>query len=180
MPDARRLDEALRQVLTAKVDARICIDLGTQTLRRHAGVLHVVPREPPLPANFSRCWREERTLIIPELHATLEMRRRRGAGIALDALLARPVTLRMRRGGEKLQPDAARPRRHVKDLLQERGVPPWRRDRVPFLWSGERLVWVAGLGVDCAFHARAGRPGVMPLWVEQPHDTDQGAEGENP
>ena len=170
MPDARRLDEALRQALTAKRDARVCIELGTQALRRHAGVLHVVPLGPSLPADFSRPWREERRLAVPELHATLEMRRRRGAGIALAALLAKPVTLRMRRGGEKLQPDTARPRRPVKDLFQERGVPPWRRDRLPFLWSGNRLVWVAGLGVDCAFHAGTGEMGVMPIWLERDAD----------
>ena len=170
MPDARRLDEALRQVLTAKEDARVCIALGApgaQVLRRHAGVLHVVTTAPPVPAGFSRSWRDERRLNVPELHAALEMRRRRGAGIALELLLAKPVTLRLRRGGEKLQPDAARPRRAVKDLLQEQGVPPWRRERLPFLWSGNRLVWVAGLGVDCAFQARPGAPGVAPAWIEQ-------------
>lgn len=170
MPDARRLDEALRQVLTAKEDARVGIalgTLGTQALRRHAGVLHVVTAAPPVPEGFSRPWREERRLNVPELHAALEMRRRRGAGIALELLLAKPVTLRLRRGGEKLQPDAARPRRAVKDLLQEQGVPPWQRERLPFLWSGNRLVWVAGLGVDCAFQARPGAAGVAPAWIEQ-------------
>ena len=183
MPDARRLHEALRQVLTAKVDARVCINVGGMTLRRYAGALHVVapsPLESPLLADFSRRWRDERRLAVPELHAALEMRRRRGAGIALDALLAKPVTLRMRRGGEKLQPDAARPRRHVKDLLQEQGVPPWLRDRVPFLWSGERLVWVAGLGVDCAFRAGAGAAGVTPRWVEQGQGTRGAVERAKP
>lgn len=175
MPDARRLNEALRQVLTAQGDAQICVELGAQTLRRHAGVLHLVAPAsglPKLPKDFSRPWREERRLVIPELDAVLEMRRRRGAGIALDALMAKPVTLRLRRGGEKLQPDASRPRRAVKALLQEHGVPPWQRDRLPFLWSGNRLVWVAGLGVDCVFHACAGVPGVMPYWVEQATESE--------
>lgn len=166
MPDARRLDEALRQVRTAKIDARVSISVGEHTLRRHAGVLHVVAMQPPAPAPaaWSRRWRGEASLRVPELHAELRMQPRRGAGIARDALVAKPVTLRLRRGGEKLQPDAARPRRHVKDLLQEQGVPPWERDRLPFLWSGDRLVWVAGLGIDCAYHAVAGMPGVLPGW----------------
>ena len=167
MPDARRLDEALRQAMTAKADARVCIEWGEHTLRRFAGALHVVPAAQPLAADFSRRWHGERRLLVPELHAALEMRRKRGAGIDLEKLLAKPVILRLRRGGEKLQMDAARPRRHIKDLFQELGVPPWQRDRLPFLWSGERLVWVAGLGIDCAFHAHAGAVGVMPRWVEQ-------------
>ena len=166
MPGARRLDEALRQVTTAKIDARVCIGLGEHSLRRFSGALHVVTAQRSIAKEFSRRWREERRLVIPELHAALEMRRKRGAGIDLEKLLANPVTLRLRRGGEKLQPDAARPRRHVKDLFQEQGMPPWRRERLPYLWSGERLVWVAGLGIDCAFHAAAGRAGVTPRWVE--------------
>ncbi len=166
MPDARRLDEALRQVTTAKSDARVCIALGGHTLRRFAGALHVVVAQSPVKKDFSQRWRDERHLVIPELQATLEMRARRGAGIDLLKLLTKPVTLRLRRGGEKLQPDAARPRRHVKDLFQEQNVPPWRRERLPYLWSGERLVWVAGLGIDCAFQARAGLAGVVPHWIE--------------
>ena len=171
MPDARRLDEALRQALVAKADARVCIALGTQALRRYAGELHVVPwplgpKTARVPADFMRPWHDERRVDIPELHGVLEMRRRRGAGIDLAKLLAKPVTLRLRAGGEKLQPDAARPCRPIKDLLQMHGVPPWQRNRLPFLWSGERLVWVAGLGIDCAFRACAGAPGVMPRWIE--------------
>lgn len=169
MPDARRLDEALRQALTAKIDARVCIDLGTHSLRRFAGTLQVAitqPRQLPGAKAFSRRWREEQRLVIPELQGALEMRRRRGAGIDLEKLLAKPVTVRLRRGGEKLQPDAARPRRQVKDLFQEHSVPPWRRERLPYLWSGERLVWVAGLGIDCAFKAHTGAAGVMPHWVD--------------
>jgi tRNA(Ile)-lysidine synthase len=170
MPDARRLEEALRQATAARADARVCVAVGSLSLRRYAGALHVVPivpLTPELPADFSRRWHDERRVVIPELRGVLEMRRRRGAGIALDKLLAKPVSLRVRRGGEKLQPDAARPRRPVKDLLQEQHVPPWRREHLPFLWSGERLVWVAGLGIDCAFQAGAGAAGVVPQWVER-------------
>lgn len=171
MPDARRLAEALRQVIGAKADARVCVVLGAHELRRYRGVLHVVPRRFASGAKLARPWHEERQVEVPEWEGVLEMRRRRGAGIDLEKLLAKPVTLRSRRGGEKLQPDAARPRREVKDLLQMHGVPPWARDTLPFLWSGDRLVWVAGIGIDCAFRARAGQPGVVPHWIAR-HDAD--------
>ncbi len=164
MPDARRLGEALRQTLTAKAGARVCVDLGAHQLRRFGGALHVTLTQTAMVEGFARSWQRERRLAVPELNATLEMRARRGAGIDLAKLTAKPVTLRLRCGGEKLQPDAARPRRHVKDLFQEQGVPPWQRERLPYLWSGDTLVWVAGLGVDCAFAARVGAPAVVPLW----------------
>ncbi len=168
MPDARRLNEALRQVLTATGDARVSVAIGAHVLRRFAGKLYVTPTLRPLPGNLSWQWREERRLALPELGAMLGMRRQRGMGIELARLLSKPVVLRLRQGGEKLQLDAARPRRAVKDLFQEHGVPPWQRERLPYLWSGERLVWVAGLGIDCAFQARAGMPGVVPQWTMPP------------
>ena len=52
--------------------------------------------------------------------------------------------MRLRAGGERLQPDARRPRRTLKNLFQEAGVPPWERDRLPLLFCGDDLVWVPG------------------------------------
>lgn len=168
MPDTRRLEEALRQVVTAKQDARVSIALGGHTLRRFSGRLHVVlVQQRPVLNNVALRWHLQPRLEVPELQAVLEMRRKRGAGIDLEKLLAQPVVLRLRRGGEKLRIDGARPRRHLKALFQQQGVPPWRRDRLPCLWSGEHLVWVAGLGVDSAFQARPGAAGVVPRWVER-------------
>ncbi|OQX03010.1 MAG: hypothetical protein BWK73_40830, partial [Thiothrix lacustris] len=36
----------------------------------------------------------------------------------------------------------------LKHLLQEWGVPPWERERLPLVYVGERLVWVVGLSVQ--------------------------------
>ena len=72
--------------------------------------------------------------------------------------------MRLRSGGERLQPDARRPRRTLKNLFQEAGVPPWQRERLPLLFSGETLVWAPGLGVDAAYQAPAKALGVLPEW----------------
>jgi tRNA(Ile)-lysidine synthase len=70
----------------------------------------------------------------------------------------------MRRGGERLKPEPGRPRRALKNLFQEAGVPPWRRERLPLLYCGEDLVWVPGLGIDARYRAAAGAPGLLPEW----------------
>jgi len=44
--------------------------------------------------------------------------------------------------------------------LQETGVPPWERERLPLLCCGERVAWVAGLGVDVAFACAPGEGGI--------------------
>jgi len=88
----------------------------------------------------------------------------RGGGIDAARFDSGVVSVRARSGGERLQPDARRPRRTLKNLFQEAGIPPWRRDRLPLVYCGDDLVWVPGLGVDCRYRARAGARGVVPEW----------------
>ncbi|MEF8707789.1 MAG: tRNA lysidine(34) synthetase TilS [Candidatus Accumulibacter propinquus] len=94
-----------------------------------------------------------------------------GIGISYRLLRSAPVCLRRRLGGERIQPDPRRPLRSLRKLLQEAGVPPWDRARLPLLWSGERLVWVAGIGIDAAFACAPEEPGVMPVWETAPQPT---------
>jgi tRNA(Ile)-lysidine synthase len=164
MPPAERLEEALRQALEARGDARVRVDLGGASLRRFGGRLYVVRAAPAAPQGFARRWRGEREIALPELGGVLEMRRTRGKGLSLVRLRGAPVTVRVRAGGERLRPDPRRPRRTLKNLLHERGVPPWERERLPLLFHGERLAWAAGVGADCTYSAQPGELGVEPCW----------------
>src|SRR5712675_402445 len=79
-------------------------------------------------------------------------------------LRAAAVTVRLRRGGERLRLDARRPRRTLKNLFQEQGVPPWRRDRLPLVFCGEELVSIPGIGDACEFRAAPGEAGLIVTW----------------
>lgn len=164
MPNAARLDEALRQALTAKQDARVRMELGGLELRRFEHRLHVVAGVKEPAAGHARRWRGEKRIALPELGGVLAMKPVRGAGISLARLRGRPLTIRVRRGGERLQPDCRRPRRSLKNLLQEARVPPWLRGRVPLLFCGDELVWAAGIGVDCRYQAAHAEAGVRAAW----------------
>ncbi|HET9403666.1 MAG TPA: tRNA lysidine(34) synthetase TilS [Burkholderiales bacterium] len=164
MPATERLDEALRQMIGAKQDARVAIGLKGAKLQRYKDCIHVV-RAQKLPRPRSRRWRGEKCLELPEFDGTLSLKRSAGRGISLARLEGRAVTVRLRSGGERLQPDCRRPRRSLKNLLQELGMPPWRRERLPLIYCGERLVWAAGIGVDCAFQAQSAEPALFPEWL---------------
>jgi len=164
MPGTERLDEALRQALTAKQDARVLVELGDFTLRRHAGRLHLVRARGAPPAHYEKLWRGEKKMALPELGGVLTLARATGAGISLSRLGGGVVTIRLRRGGERLQPNCRRPRRSLKNLLQEARMPPWQREYIPLIFCGGKLVWAARIGVDCAFQAAAGEAAVEPTW----------------
>lgn len=164
MPAADRLDEALRQAVTAKQDARVLVELGGARLRRFAGRLYVVREAGPPPALRARPWHGERKVALLELGGVLLLPRGQGAGISLARLRGRPVTIDVRHGGERLQPDCRRPRRSLKNLLQEARIPPWQRARIPLIFCDGELVWAAGIGVDCAYRSAADEPALRPLW----------------
>ena len=38
-------------------------------------------------------------------------------------------------------------------------------ERLPLMFCGGKLVWVAGLGVDCDFQAKGGEAAILPGWA---------------
>jgi tRNA(Ile)-lysidine synthase len=164
-PEARWLEEALRQLATADTGSETCVGTRDGEVHVYRGELHVVRHRPPV-ADGAVPWRGEETL--PWGGAPVVLRSTLGIGISYRLLSGAPVCLRRRLGGERLQPDPRRPLRTLRKLLQEAGVPPWERARLPLLWSGERLVWVAGIGIDAAFACAPGEPGLAPVWETAP------------
>ena len=109
-------------------------------------------------------WRGEARLEIPALGGELRFRKARGKGIDRKRLEGGQVQVRLRSGGERLRLDARRPRRTLKNLFQETGVPPWERERMPLLFCGAELVWAPRLGVDAAWRASKTAAGIVPEW----------------
>ncbi len=161
MPNELRLDECVRQARDAR-GGRFAVNLGRYELRGHAGELHVVAVAAPPAADLRVEWKGEPRLELTGLGATLVMKEVRGKGISLKKLLAAPVTVRLRQGGERLRPHPAGPRRSLKNLLQEARLQPWLRGRLPLLFCGESLVFVPGIGVAAEFGARGREAGVEP------------------
>lgn len=163
-PSATRLEDMLHQLLSAKQDAQIKIPLESFELRRFLGRAWVIPAPCRPGAGLSYVWQGENELKLNELGGTLIFWPVHGQGISRARLEEAPVTLRLRQGGERLQPDCKRPRRSLKNLFQEAGIPPWMRQTLPLLYSGENLAAGLGIGIDCAFQARPDEPGIMLEW----------------
>ena len=67
------------------------------------------------------------------------------------------LTVRFRMGGEEIRPVGHPCTHKLKKLLQQKGVVPWMRDRIPLLWSGSRLVAVGDLWIAAEVADRQGQ-----------------------
>jgi tRNA(Ile)-lysidine synthase len=154
-PSEAKLVEMLKQLTSSGERTRV--EHGGKALRVYRGRL-AADQGPPAP--FAAVpWKGERRLRIPALGG--ELRFKAGEGIASRHLKAGTFQVRARSGGERLQLHPRRPRRTLKNLFQEAGVPSWARERTPLLFCGDDLVWVPGLGVDVRYQGR----GLTPEWV---------------
>lgn len=159
-PSEAKLAEMVRQLAAGGSGALLEHDGARWRLYRGKLVAAGTP-----PKSFSPVpWRGERRLPLPALGGELLFRRVHGGGIDAERLKRREMLVRLRGGGERLQPDARRPRRTLKNLFQEAAVPAWQRERLPLIFDGDALVWAPGLGIDARYQAKRARAGWLPEW----------------
>ncbi len=144
-PTHQVLERLVTEVLPAEPDAEPLLTWGEGNaaveLRRYRNLLHVFAPLPVLPEALS--WSTERgSLTLPGPLGALELVASGGKGLPRDRL--KDVQVRFRNGGELVKA-AGRPTRPLKKFLQEAGIPPWLRERVPLLYVGGELVAVADL-----------------------------------
>ena len=75
------------------------------------------------------------------------------------------LTVKARIGGERISPLGQSHTRELKKLLQEEGIVPWMRDRLPLIYSGDRLVAVGDLWLAAD---AVSNPGIVVCWAGRP------------
>lgn len=131
---------------------------------RYRGCLYLLaPEQQWKPESLTWQPAREPTLLLPgngNLSADLP------ASESLWAAKAR-LHVRYRVGGERMRLPG-RPTKALKALLQEAGVPPWLRERLPLLYEGDELVCIPAVGNQVASIAVSGWAGRGVTW--QPPD----------
>lgn len=165
LPPTARLQEIAGPLLAARADAhpavvwpgaRVELHAGLLTLRSGAGAPGAPPGTVPVAVagdGIAWRWRAAPVCVLPGGLGQIELKADAHGPVNLGALPAR-LTIRWRRGGERLAIAPGGPRRTLKSLLREAGLPPGQRTRLPLVYSGARLVAVADLWLDESLHAR--------------------------
>ncbi|WP_237065977.1 tRNA lysidine(34) synthetase TilS [Microbulbifer guangxiensis] len=151
-PNAQQLAELEQQLASAEADRLPAVPLGRLVARRFRDRLFLTPVLPEVPEDFSVSWDGRHPLLLP------------GEG-CLGPLPGWPATeysVRFRRGGERARPLERQHSQTLKKLLQEYGLEPWLRERVPLIFEGERLLAVGDLFLCEGWGSEA--PEALPDW----------------
>ncbi|MGB8713232.1 MAG: tRNA lysidine(34) synthetase TilS, partial [Onishia taeanensis] len=155
---------ALDEQLAARRDAQVRVTWPGAEARCWREGLYLQRPLAELPAGWQVDWDGQAVLETPLGWLSMRLERRRAGGRSGERGCYR---VRARQGGEVLRL-AGRGRRDLKRLLQEAGLPPWRRQALLVVWDGDVVAAVFDPRVAAVLTCSAG------YWAE---DCSCGVEG---
>lgn len=132
-------------LLHAASDAEAEFAWSGAVIRRWRRLLHAGLRRAPLPQDWQASWDGREPLPLPT-----------GGTLTLQGATAFDATLRVhaRHGGERITLPGREHSHTLKHVLQDLGVPPWVRERLPLLSDADGAVLAAGdLACSAGFEA---------------------------
>jgi len=161
-PSAQQLERVLTDVIPARIDAQPLVRWPGAAIRRYRNGLYLLPEK--LATALDATTALSGALSLGAGLGALQLVKNAEVGVS-STLVDAGLEVRVRQGGEKFRPVGQVHTRKLKKLLQEEGIVPWMRDRLPLIYSGEQLVAVGDLWLaDDA----AARPGVAVRWTDRP------------
>jgi tRNA(Ile)-lysidine synthase len=162
LPSRVVIERILEELLESDGVSSPLVHWPDAEVRRYRNCLYAMAPPPAHVVEQIFCWAPEFPLSLENAGGELTASREQGAGLVLPDV--GQITIRFRQGGEQLQPAGRQHHHRLKKLLQEWGVPPWERNRIPLVYVGDTLVAVAGLCVTEGFHAGADETGWLLRW----------------
>ena len=160
MPSKDLLDELLRQVLTAKKDASLKIELSNDyEIRRYKDEIYLIHKNKQTHKNYEIVWNGEPEILLPN-GTKLKFKKVKGRGISFTKVKDKKLIISNRKGGEFFKPDSKRPTKKIKQLLQESDLPPWERENLPLIFVGDELASVPNFGIDIKFQTKPKEAGL--------------------
>ena len=154
-PPGRRIDSFIEQLHHSDEDRQPALDWNPAVMRKWRN--HVWLERKPRPETGWECeWRQGTSIDLPEGIGTLE----------IIGTTAPPAPLRLSAGnpGDSLQPAGEHHHRNVRQLLAERGVPPWQRDDWPRIWLAGTLAGIADVWQSADLEALLNGAGARLKW----------------
>ncbi len=163
MPNTMHLDEIVQQLLHAKQDANINIQLQHLTLKRYQQRAYLV--KPLNKQAVEMVWKGEASVNLLDGNV-LCFEQKLGTGLSLKLLDDQLLVSNIRQP-KVFKISANRPSKTLKHLYQEAGIPPWQRTQIPLIYFKNTLVYIPNIGVLHHMQAKSDELGLVISWVNE-------------
>lgn len=187
LPSKKILEQIIHRVLPARADAMPLVswkrdDIHCQ-VRKYRDILYLIDASAlakqagetePMLANAQYQLTEIQPLPLPSIQSVIQLvpATQISTRTAFDrqALLAQPLSVRFRKGGERFRRIADGQSRSLKHWFQEQGIPPWERSRLPLIYRGEELIQVGNVIVNNTLISDDGNNSLIIDWITKDVD----------
>jgi len=168
MPAKAIAERVASEVLEARDDKMPVVAWPEGEVRRYRDRLYALPPGKPFDAGVRLHWDRSNALPLPDGNGELRIEPSLEGGLARAAWeSARTIEVRYRAGGETCYLPGRAGGHALKKLLQEAGVPPWERSRLPLIYLDDRLAAVADRWVCALYDAASGQAAVSIRWSRE-------------
>ncbi|MDH5711381.1 MAG: tRNA lysidine(34) synthetase TilS [Gammaproteobacteria bacterium] len=144
-PTAHVLHELTDSLIPAADDACPEVCWGSSEIRRFQNGVYCLKKiEHDASKVFD--WNPRDNLMLSNLGIELTAQSLDGQGVKPE-LIQQRLKVAFRQGGEKIKPVGRKGTHSLKKLMQEAGIPPWQRNRIPLIYFNDELVCVFGYWV---------------------------------
>ena len=164
-PSTILIHRILTETINASADRNPRICWTDAEINRYRNELYLFPKQGTFDRSQVIKWSGGQNLDMPQNLGSLQIVRKAGIGILEKQWNAGVVTVKFRRGGETLRLVNRQGNHTLKNLFQEKSVPPWVRNRTPLIYIDEQLAAVADLWICEGFVGEHPSDNIGLRWV---------------
>jgi tRNA(Ile)-lysidine synthase len=153
MPSENKLKRILTEVITAKVCGNPEVRGTDYCIRKYRNKLYCLTSCLVDKELQEKNWPKEQKLLKLDDGKTLTITERTN-GIAKKIWLEAQVTIKYRKGSEKIRLPGRKGHHTLKKLYQEKAIPPWLRHNIPLIYLNDELVAISDYWISADFYSR--------------------------
>lgn len=157
LPSFVKLQHIQQDLLHAREDKMPHLTWNNVELHRFQGNLYAMYSRSSHDVSRVYSWDVSQILHLPDI-GVLSATQVQGQGVCAGI---QNVTVRFRRGGEKIKLPGRQCSHTLKNLFQQWKVPFWERDKVPLIYVGETLAAIVGYAVHDDFIVKPDHKGYL-------------------
>jgi tRNA(Ile)-lysidine synthase len=168
LPSNAIIDQIVSQMLAMTVDTTPEVRWGGYVARRYRDRLYLSAGLEEAPREGAWWdWKVQPEMVLPAGLGRLRVREVAHANVSLTAITGK-LRVGWRTGGETVRLATNRPHHELRSLMQEWGIVPWMRGRIPLLFVADALLGVGDLWIAAEFRAPREEPGILLEWLDHP------------